>query len=161
MKKLLFFLLLLIVSGCSRKVLPVASETMTVRTERIIDTVTHVVRDSSLIEALLECDSLGQVRIADLHAENSRLIQQNMYLHDNLLSVQAAVQSEERVRIETKADTARIYQEVPVPYPKEVNRLHGWQKALLWIGLLYLVRTGVRIALNRKQITLKTLLKLF
>jgi hypothetical protein len=160
MKKLLFiFLLPCIVSGCSRRVIPVASETVTAHTERIIDTVTHIVRDSSLLEALLECDSLGQIRIADLRAENSHLIQQNLYLRDNLLSVQAAAQSEERVRAEVKADTVRVYQEVPVPYPEEVNRLFGWQKALIWIGLLYLVRTGARIALNWKQITFKTFLK--
>lgn len=162
MKKLFFlFLTLFIVAGCSRRTIPVASETTTVRTERIIDTVTNVVQDSSLLQALLECDSLGRIRIANLRTENSRLLQQNLWLQDNLLSVQAVGQSEERVREIIRSDTVQVYQEVPVPYPEYVNKLSGWQKALLWIGLLYLVRCGVRIARNWKTITLKTLLKLF
>lgn len=154
------FLMLFIVSGCSRKTIPVASETITVRTERIIDTVTNVVQDSSLLQALLECDSIGQVRIANLQTENSRLVWQNLYLQDNLLSIQAIVQSEERVREIIKTDTLNIYKEIPVPYPEEVNRLYGWQKTLIWIGLFYLFRCGVRIVRNWKQITFKTFLKL-
>lgn len=154
---------LLFVVGCSRSVIPVKSETDRRKTERIIDTVTKVVPDSALIRALLECDSLGQVHIRDLYTENGRLVKLNMELRDNLLRLRAQVESQERVREVIRTDTIYEYIEVPVVVKDPVveYRLRWWQKWLLWIGVFYLVRIGVKVFLNWKQITFKNLLKIF
>lgn len=154
--------MILLMAGCARHVVPVRTDVEIKSTERIVDTVTRIVQDQSLVKALLECDSLGRVRIRELTTENGRLIQQNLTLHDNLLQVQAQGESQERVREVIKTDTVRIYVEVPVQIKEtqEVYKLHWWQRWLVWIGLFYLARVGFRIAVNWKTLTFKTLLKL-
>lgn len=164
MKKLIIpCLLLLILAGCSRKMIPVQSQTEHRTTERTIDTVTQIIPDSALIRALLECDSLGRVRIRDLYSENGRLVQLNMQLRDNLLELQARGESQQRVRETVRTDTLYKEVEVPVIVKDQVvqYRLRWWQKWLVWIGVFYLARIGITTALNWKQITFKNLLKLF
>lgn len=163
MRRLLIFLLLVAACyGCSPKVIPVQSHTETVRTEIVRDTVTKVVQDSSLVRILLESDSLGRIRIAELQTENGRLVRQNTTLRGNILEVTARAESEERVRERIVTDTVRHYVEVPVPYPevREVNRTRWWQRILMWAGAYFIVRSAVRIGLNWKQLTFKTLLKI-
>lgn len=164
MRKLIIpCLLLLSLAGCSRQMIPVQSKTEHRTTERTIDSIAQIVPDSALIRALLECDSLGQVRIRDLYSENGRLVRLNMQLRDNLLELQARGESQHRVRETFRTDT--LYKEVEVPVivkePVIQYRLRWWQKWLVWIGVFYLFRTGLKTALNWKQITFKNLLKLF
>lgn len=49
--------------------------------------------DSAMVRALLECDSLGQVRIKQLETENGLRLKQNLSLKGNLLMVGAEIDS--------------------------------------------------------------------
>lgn len=151
---------LALATSCSRQIIPLRTVTHTSSVELIRDTVTLTVTDSSLLEALLECDSLGKVRFRELRAESGRLVRQNVALSDNLLRVKAEAESQQRVRERIVRDTVFRDREVAVPYAEVTYRLRGWQRWLLWIGVFYLVRTGLRVAMNWKKMTLKTLLKL-
>ncbi len=163
MRRLLPLCFLLLLSGCCRQAVPVQSIREHRSTERIVDTITRTIQDSALIQALLECDSLGQVWIRELTTENGRLLNQNLSLKDNLLRVKAQIEQEQRMRQEISADTVYLRIEVPVPVEKEkvVYRMRAWQKWLLWAGVFYLARLGLKLAINWKSLTLKTLLKLF
>lgn len=164
MMKTIFVILLtlLLFAACSPKLIPVNSESAHHTTERVTDTVTKVVPDSATVRALLECDSLGRIRIASLLSENGRLLNLNMSLSDNLLAVTARGESQERVREVVRIDS--IYKEVPkiikVTETVTVFKQRQWQKWLLWLGVFYLARTAFRLVNGWKTITFKTLLKL-
>lgn len=146
------------------KVVTASRDSTHTSSERIIDTV-RVNPDSALLAALLECDSLGRVRIARLDAENGRLISQILELQDNLLSVKADAKIPERVREVIRSDTVKVREEVPVPYEvvkvKTEHRLRWWQEILCWLGALYLFRTAWKLARGWKNLTFKTLLNIF
>lgn len=164
-KLIILFILLAALAGCSRAGVPIKSESDHRSSERITDTVTRIVPDSAMISALLECDSLGRVSIRELTTENGRLIRQNLSLRDNLLQVQAKGESQERVREIIRTDTVYVRQEVPVAVTETktvtINRLHWWQKWLVWLGIFYLARLALKLAFNWRSITFKNLLKLF
>lgn len=134
------------------------------RTERIVDTV-RTSADSALLAALLECDSLGRVRIARMDAENGRLVNQVLELQANLLRIKAQAKVPERWREVIRSDTVTVREEVPVPYEvvreRTEYRLRWWQKALCWLGAFYLGRIAVKLAKGWKTLTLKTLLNIF
>lgn len=121
--------------------------------ERQIDTVVKTVTDSSTIRALLECDSIGRVRVANLKVQNSILQNQLFEIEDNILKVNTQTTLTERVREIVKTDTARIYIEVPVMYPqtKEVNRLMWWQRYLIYIGVAYILRLAINKQCGREH----------
>lgn len=156
--------LMLMFSRCApraTKVVTASRDSSHVRTERIIDTV-KMTSDSALLAALLECDSLGRVRIARLDAENGRLISQLLELQDNYLRVKAQGKIPERVREVIRSDTVKVREEIPVPYEvvkvKTEYRLRWWQEWLCWLGAAYILRTLLKFAFGRKPITFKTLL---
>lgn len=108
--------------------------------EIIRDTVITVESDSSMIKALVECDSLGQAHLRELIEVKSgkRIPPPSIKLNNNTLQVKASIDSlaiylalkdrytEHRV-IETKIDTI------------EVNRLTTWQGRMYNLGCLSLV----------------------
>ncbi len=152
----------IVLTACAPRaaqIITASRDSSSVRTERIVDTV-KTETDSALLAALLECDSLGRVRLARLEAENGRLVAQTLELEDNLLRVQARAGMTERSREVIRSDTVRIREEIPVPYEvvRVENRLNGWQKTLCWIGVAYLLRTLLKFAFGRRPITFKTLL---
>lgn len=146
------------------KILTASRDSSYVRTERIIDTV-KTETDSALLAALLECDSLGRVRIARMETENGELIRQMLELQNNRLQIAAQARVQERWREVIRSDTVILREEVPVPYEiervKTEYRLRQWQRWLCWIGVFYLLRTLLRIAFGWRNMTFKNLLKLF
>lgn len=132
-------------------------------TERIIDTV-RMSADSALLAALLECDSLGRVKIARMDAENGRLVAQMLELQENLLRVKAQADIPVRWRDRVRTDTVTVREEVPIPYEvvreRIEYRLRWWQKWLCWIGLFYIGRTLVKVILGWKNLTIKNLLNI-
>ena len=125
---------------CCPKLYPHKTEstehTITI-TETVRDTVLQVQPDSSIVQALIMCDSTGRARLEEIRTlkESSR-VKQTLALDDNKLTAKAVVDSmgifltyKERYREEQKA------QVVETVIEKEVNVLKWWQKALMWTGV--------------------------
>ncbi len=143
MKFKIIFLSALTVASCCPKLYPHKSEntehTITV-TETIRDTVIQVQPDSSIIQALIRCDSTGQARLEEIHTlKESARVQQTLALKDNKLTAKAVVDSmgiyltyKDRYKEEVKV------QSIETVIEKEVNILYWWQKALMWAGTVAL-----------------------
>jgi hypothetical protein len=106
--------------------------------ETVRDTVVTVKADSSLIRALLECDSLGQVRLKELldYQAGERLKPPDVDITDNVLTAKAQVDSmniylqlRDRYERHTITQTQTDKEIIEV----EVNRLTWWQG--LWVKL--------------------------
>lgn len=114
----------------------------TVRIREILrDTVVAFPADSSLVRALVECDSTGRAYLRELeeYRAGSRLPPPRVAIDDNVLTATAAIDSM-AIYMEMKdryIEAARTEREVVVQ-TVEVNRLTGWQK--FWI------RTGQLLA---------------
>lgn len=137
--------------GCSPRIYPHRTEsterTVTV-TETVRDTVVQVRPDSSIVRALIRCDSTGRARLEEIRMlrESSRL-QQTLTMDSpaepyqpTAVTVKAVVDSmgiyltlRERHREEQQT---RIVETV---VEKEVNVLRWWQIALMWMGGVALV----------------------
>lgn len=139
MKKTLIILLAAFSAACSpglklQTSQSVATDTVIV-TERVRDTVVVLERDRSMLRALLECDSLGQVqlkRILDWES-GKRIRPPEVTLNKNILTARAQVDSMAiyltlKERIERRTATRKELQVV------EVNRLNRWQKVWMRTG---------------------------
>lgn len=139
--------------GCCPKLYPHKTEntehTVTI-TETIIDTVIQIQPDSSIVQALIRCDSTGRARLEEIRTlKESERVQQTLTLNDNRLTTKVVVDSmgifltyKERYREEQKVQTIETVIE------KEVNVLKWWQKALMWIGITSLVSMAILVALK-------------
>lgn len=129
--------------SCCPKLYPHKTE----NTERIVtvteivrDTVIQVQPDSSIVEALIRCDSTGRARLEEIQAlRQSARVQQSLALKDNRLTAMAVVDSmgiyltyKDRCKEEVKVQTIETVIE------KEVNILYWWQKSLMWAGTVAL-----------------------
>lgn len=137
--------------GCSPKMYPHRTEstehTVTV-TETVRDTVVQVRPDSSIVRALIRCDSTGRARLDEIRLlqESSRL-QQTLAVESpaepyqpTAVTVRAVVDSmgiyltlRERHREEQQTRTVETVVE------KEDNVLRWWQTALMWMGGVSLI----------------------
>ncbi len=137
------------------------SNTTIVRTETIRelerDTVVEVQADSALINALLECDSIGNVLLKQITAYEAgkHVKPPRLDIQDNVLTATVKVDSfgifmTLRDRYMERTDFMES-QEKEIVY---VNRLNGWQKFRIWIGniVLILIPVGVFIYLRTKKI---------
>ena len=139
MKYEIMVLVALTAVSCCPKLYPHKTE----NTERIVtvteivrDTVIQVQPDSSVVEALIRCDSTGRARLEEIQTlRQSARVQQTLSLKDNRLTSKAVVDSmgiyltyKDRYREEQKV------QIIETVIEKEVNILHWWQKALMWAG---------------------------
>ena len=150
MKSRIILLSALAVASCCPKLYPHKTENTehtVVVTETIRDTVIQALPDSSIIQALIKCDSTGQARLEEIRTlkESSR-VQQTLALKDNKLTAKTVVDSmgifltyKERYREEQKA------QVVETVIEKEVNVLKWWQKVLMWAGAAAIAYTFSRI----------------
>jgi len=141
MKSKIILLSALAMTSCCPKLYPHKTENtehMVVVTETIRDTVIQVHPDSSIVQALIMCDSTGRARLEEIRTlKESARVQQTLALEDNKLTAKAVVDSigiyltyKERYREEQKA------QVVETVIEKEVNVLKWWQKALMFIGTI-------------------------
>ncbi len=141
MKYGIIFLTTLAAVSCCPKLYPHKTEntehTVTI-TEIVRDTVIQVQPDSSVVEALVRCDSTGRARLEEIRTlKQSARVRQTLALKDNRLTAKAVVDSmgiyltyKERHKEEQKVQTIETVIE------KEVNILKWWQKALMWIGVV-------------------------
>ena len=141
MKRIIISIVTLVTfCGCCPKLYQHETEstehTITV-TETIKDTVIQIQPDSSIVQALIKCDSTGQARLEEIRTlKESARVQQTLTLKDNRLTTKAVVDSmgiyltyKERNKEEQQVQTIETIIE------KEVNILKWWQKALMWIGV--------------------------
>jgi hypothetical protein len=98
--------------------------------------------DSAVLSALLECDSLNNVRLVEIDELKSKRVESSFNL-----STAGNKQSSLNYVVRTVFDTVYIstkdsiiYQEVPlrVEIPVEVNRLTGWQSFQIWTGRIFM-----------------------
>ena len=129
-------------------------------TETVRDTVVQVRPDSSIVRALIRCDSTGRARLEEIRMlrESSRL-QQTLAVESHAepyqptaVTVRAVVDSMgiyltllERHREEQHVRTVETVVE------KKVNVLRWWQTALMWMG-------GVALILLAAIVTARLLL---
>ena len=137
---------ILSLQSCCHKLYPhtteVTEKTESV-TETIHDTVIMVQPDSSIIQALIQCDSTGRARLQEIKAlKESARMQQTISMEPEpqpykptVITVKATVDSmgiylsyKERYK-----ETAQI-QKIETVIEKEVNVLKWWQKLFIWLG---------------------------
>lgn len=149
---------MLVSGGCSPKMYPHRTEstehTVTV-TESVRDTVVQVRPDSSIVRALIRCDSTGRARLEEIRMlrESSRLQQ--------TLTVESPTEPYQPTAVTVKAlvDSMGIYltlrerhreeqqvRMVETVVEKEVNVLHWWQTALMWMGGVALILLAAIVA---------------
>ena len=137
----IIFLAALAAVSCCPKLYPHKTENterIVTVTETVRDTVIQVQPDSSVVEALIRCDSTGRARLEEIQTlRQSARVQQTLSLKDNRLTSKAVVDSmgiyltyKNWYKEEQKVQTIETVIE------KEVNILHWWQKSLMWAGVV-------------------------
>ena len=153
MKFKIILLSALAVTSCCPKLYPHKKENAehtVIVTETIRDTVIQVQSDSSIVQALIGCDSTGRARLEEIRTlKESARVQQTLVLKDNRLTAKAVVDSmgiyltyKERHKEEQQVQTIETVIE------KEVNVLKWWQKALIWIGMFSMTFLAIRFVLK-------------
>ncbi len=97
MKFQIAFLTTFVVVSCCPKLYPHKTESIehtVVVTETVRDTVIQVQTDSSIVQALIKCDSTGRARLEEIRTlKESARVQQILALEDNKLTAKAVVDS--------------------------------------------------------------------
>ncbi len=144
---------LTVLSGCCPKLYPHKTENterIVTVTETVRDTVIQVQPDSSIVEALIRCDSTGRARLEEIRTlRQSARVRQTLALKDNRLTTKAVVDSmgiyltyKDRYKEEVKVQTIETVIE------KEVNILKWWQKALMVLGIMFIILIVAKIVLS-------------
>ena len=137
---------LLVLQGCCPKFYPQTTTTVEhfeVVKEVVRDTVVQVKPDSSILQALIKCDSTGRARLQEIQTlKESARLQQSIKMEADPLPYQPTV-----ITVTATVDSMGIYltykdrfkesvetREIETIIEKEVNILHWWQKLLMWIG---------------------------
>lgn len=153
MKSKIIFLLALTVASCCPKLYPHKTEntehTITV-TETIRDTVIQVQPDSSIVQALIRCDSTGRARLEEIRTlKESARVRQALALKDNRLAAKAIVDSMGiYLTYKERHKEEQYVQAIETVIEKEVNILRWWQKALMWIGIIAIVLSALSILVH-------------
>ena len=152
---------ILSMQSCCHKLYPHTSEVTEKKetvTEVLRDTVIMVQPDSSILQALVQCDSTGRARLQEINAlKESARLQQTIKIDPDPEPHKPTV-----ITIKTQIDSMGIYliykeryketaeiQQIESVIEKEVNILKTWQKVLMWLGALAIL-----------WILIKTLLKI-
>ena len=142
------------ISGCCPRLYPHKTEStehnVTI-TETIKDTVIQVQPDSSIVQALIRCDSTGRARLEEICTlKESARVRQTLALKDNRLTAKTVVDSmgiyltyKERHKEEQKIQVVETVTE------KEINVLKWWQKALMWVGIISIVLSALSIIIRK------------
>ena len=100
------------------------SITVITRTETVRDTVVHIAPDSAMVKALLECDSIGRIRMARLveYEAGERMRPPRLDITDNILTLRDRLEQEKTTVTDTRNTETII----------EVNRPTAWQRICCW-----------------------------
>lgn len=163
MKNLLIISVCLIVAGCSglRRSQTIPSMTFwkiqhdTVYIPR--DTTFILPADSCLIQALIECDSMGLARISEiLKLKNGIRVTQQVDLKDNILIVQAFVDTASIVARWMERQVT-VKEEKVVTIEKRVNFIKGSQWFFIYCGYLFCFIAAATLVILIIRIWLKKL----
>ncbi len=135
--KLVFIsiLLSLTVAGCKQtsSITTRSTNQNKIRVEQLTDTIRVLERDTSTIKALLECDSLGKVRITQLNSQQNDITNLKTKLKNNLLDIEIETKTIERYKEVLRIDTIYIEQET-IEKIEKIQLLRWWERILMWIG---------------------------
>ena len=137
---------LLVLQSCCPKFYPQTTTTVEhfeIVKEVVQDTVIQVQPDSSILQALIQCDSTGRARLQEIQTlKESARLQQSIKMEADPRPYQPTV-----ITVKATVDSMGIYltykdrfkesvetREIETIIEKEVNILHWWQKLLMWIG---------------------------
>ena len=175
MKSKIIFLTTIVAVSCCPKLYPHKTEntehTVTI-TEIVRDTIIQVQPDSSIVQALIRCDSTGRARLDEIRSlKESARIQQHFSLmeldydslavtHSNSSGLQHKVPASV-LTITSKVDSLGIYlqykerhkeeqqvQTIETIIEKEVNVLKWWQKSLIALGLIFSIAIAGKFLLK-------------
>ena len=152
---------LLILQSCCPKLYPTSSEVIErteVVKEVVRDTVIQVQPDSSILQALIQCDSTGRARLQEINTlKESARLQQSIQMEPKPLPYQPTA-----IAVKTVVDSMGIYliykdrfkestevREIETIIEKEVNIIYWWQKLLMWIGGLAVTGICLHIVIRR------------
>jgi hypothetical protein len=136
----------LILQSCCPKFYPSSTEVIErteIVKEVVRDTVVQVQPDSSILQALIQCDSTGRARLQEINTlKESARLQQSIKMESEPLPYQPTA-----ITVKAVVDSMGIYltykdrfkesvevREIETIIEKEVNVLYWWQKLLMWIG---------------------------
>jgi hypothetical protein len=155
---LVLLILVLVFNGCKTTSEIAQSDTITktVVIETIRDTTVYI-SDSSGFRALLECDSLGQVRvkqITDFYA--GQFVKPTIVIKDNFVNVACKIDSGAvYVAMKNRYESKEVYASTVVI--EKVNYLTWWQwfqvygfRVYAWLTVLAVLLFGVRAWLKTK-----------
>ena len=142
---------ILSMQSCCHKLYPHTSEVTEKKetvTEVLRDTVIMVQPDSSILQALVQCDSTGRARLQEINAlKESARLQQTIKIDPDPEPHKPTV-----ITIKTQVDSMGIYliykerykesaelQQIETVIEKEVNILKTWQKILMWLGAISVI----------------------
>lgn len=154
---------LLILQGCCPKLYPSSTEVKErteIVKEIVRDTVIQVQPDSSILQALVKCDSTGRARLQEINTlKESARLQQSIKMEAEPLPYQPTA-----ITIKATVDSMGIYltykdrfkeyteiREIETIIEKEVNILHWWQKTLMWLGILFSLLFIVKLYFRLKK----------
>ena len=151
---------LLLLQSCCPKLYPSTTEVIE-RTEVVKEIERHTVvqgqPDSSILQALIQCDSTGRARLQEIQTlKESARLQQSIKMESEPLPYQPTA-----ITVKTVVDSMGIYltykdrfkestesREIETIVEKEVNILYWWQKVLMWIGGIAIV-AGILLITRR------------
>ncbi len=128
------------------------SDSVVVR-ETVRDTVIELSPDSSLVRALIECDSLGRARLSELldYRAGDRISPPVITMVDNILTAKAQVDSFKiYARLKDRYEEHRTSDTVVETV--EVNKLTAWQKVRLRLGEAMMVAVALWIVRSVKKV---------
>ena len=151
---------ILSMQSCCHKLYPHTSEVTKKKetvTEILRDTIIMVQPDSSILQALVQCDSTGRARLQEINAlKESARLQQTIKIDPDPKPHKPTV-----ITIKTQVDSMGIYliykerykesaelQQIETVIEKEVNILKPWQKVLMWLGALAILWILIKILLK-------------
>ena len=151
---------ILSMQSCCHKLYPHTSEVTEKKetvTEVLRDTVIMVQPDSSILQALVQCDSTGRARLQEINAlKESARLQQTIKIDPDPEPHKPTV-----ITIKTQVDSMGIYliykeryketaeiQHIETVIEKEVNILKTWQKVLMWLGVLAILWISIKILIK-------------
>lgn len=145
---ILLLILSIAIYSCTRKIyIPI--EKKVVISEEIRDTVIQQKTDSATLQALLECDSLGNVRLKEiqgLKSGSSSWI--DFWLKNNILNVRADFKPPD-IKLQYKNTHTSTTETAPVYIERKAK---WWEKLLMGAGVvsLLLVLPAITIALCKR-----------
>lgn len=139
--------LILVFASCTRTIYVPNTTTETV-VETLRDTIVEISPDSSLLVALLECDSAGNVlinRIKDLQS-GKKLLPPQIDIKDNILTATAKVDS-----LSIYLTLKDRYRESVTSRTITVNKLTNFQRTCVWGFWVLVILIGIYITFKIRR----------